>query len=102
MYLYRMDHIEANKAVWGKRTEAHMQSEFYDMKKFMNGGSSLNQFELDLLGDVNNKTILHLQCHFGQDSLSLARMGAKVTGVDFTQSAVDAATELCAELKLDA
>lgn len=94
--------ILANKELWDKRTQAHLQSEFYDMKKFMDGASSLNRFELDLLGDVNNKSLLHLQCHFGQDTLSLARLGAKVTGIDFTPSAVDAASDLARQLGIDA
>jgi 2-polyprenyl-3-methyl-5-hydroxy-6-metoxy-1,4-benzoquinol methylase len=97
------DHlIAANKAVWEKRTDSHVNSEFYDMKSFLNGKSSLNRFELDLLGDVNGKSLLHLQCHFGQDTLSLARMGAKCTGIDFTESAVRTANKLAHDLHLDA
>src|SRR5690606_29156429 len=62
---------------------------------------SLNQIELDLLKDIKGKSILHLQCHFGQDSISLARMGAKVTAVDFSDKAIDAAKELCTKLGVD-
>ena len=58
------------------------ESEFYNNEAFIAGKNSLNSFELELLGDVKGKKILHLQCHFGQDSISLARMGAEVTGVD--------------------
>jgi 2-polyprenyl-3-methyl-5-hydroxy-6-metoxy-1,4-benzoquinol methylase len=94
--------IASNKAVWEKRTTSHVNSEFYDMKSFLEGKSSLNTFELELLGDVNKRSLLHLQCHFGQDTLSLARMGASCTGVDFTGSAVATGNELAQKLSLDA
>lgn len=98
-----IDHLlAANRALWNKRTEAHMSSEFYDVAKFREGKSSLNQFELDLLGNVQGKSLLHLQCHFGQDTLSLARMGANVTGIDFTDTAIAAARQLNTELGLHA
>lgn len=94
--------LAANKALWNKRTEAHIASEFYDMQNFKNGKSSLNRFELELLGSVKDKSVLHLQCHFGQDTMSLARMGARATGVDFTDTAIEAAKQLNSELGLDA
>lgn len=72
------------------------------MDAFAKGKSSLNEIELELLGDVNGKSILHLQCHFGQDSLSLARMGAKVTGVDLSDRAIDTANQINLDLGLDA
>lgn len=95
-------YIQSNKDAWNKRTGVHIGSEFYDMKGFMAGQSSLNATELALLGDVSGKSILHLQCHFGQDSLSLARMGAKVTGIDLSDKAIAKAQELNTELGLDA
>ena len=67
----------------------------------MAGKSSLNQIELDLLGDVSGKRILHLQCHFGQDSLSLSRMGAKVTAVDFSEKSIQKAKEIAKDLEID-
>lgn len=88
--------------MWNDRVEPHMKSELYDLDAFRNGKNSLNDIELALLGDVTGKSILHLQCHFGQDSLSLARMGAKVTGVDFSEKAIEAAKQLNEELSLDA
>ena len=96
------NYIHSNKDAWNKRTGIHIDSEFYDVKAFMEGKSSLNSTELALLGDVKGKKILHLQCHFGQDSLSLARMGAKVTGVDLSDSAIAKAKELNDTLQLDA
>lgn len=68
----------------------------------MKGGSTLNEIELNLLGDVRGKSILHLQCHFGQDSISLARLGAKVTGVDLSDNAVAFAKEFAGKTGADA
>ena len=88
------NYIEINRRTWNKKTPVHFESEFYNVKQFIQGGSSLNSIELDLLGDISGKKILHLQCHFGQDSISLARMGANVTGIDFSDKAIDKAVEL--------
>ena len=96
------DYISVNKESWNKKTEVHLTSNFYDVPSFLAGKSSLNSIELELLGDVKGKKILHLQCHFGQDSLSLARMGAKVTGVDFSDKAIAKAQEFAKKLQLDA
>jgi len=96
------NYIEINKALWDEKTNHHTRSAFYKMDEFLKGNSSLNDIELALLGDVKGKTILHLQCHFGQDTLSLARMGAKVTGVDFSEVAIRKAQELNEQLGLDA
>jgi SAM-dependent methyltransferase len=96
------NYIEINRKSWNARTRIHMASEFYDLPGFLRGASSLNDIELGLLGDVASKSILHLQCHFGQDSLSLARLGAKVTGVDLSDVAIAEARRLTAELGLSA
>lgn len=88
------NYIEINKSSWNKKTEFHLNSEFYDMKGFLNGKTSLNEIELKLLGDINGKRILHLQCHFGQDTISLARLGAKVTGIDLSDKAIETAKEI--------
>lgn len=96
------EYLKVNKDAWNERTEWHIQSEFYQQGAFLQGKSSLNAIELALLGDVRGKSILHLQCHFGQDSLSLSRMGARVTGVDFSEKAIEAARHLAAQLGLDA
>lgn len=97
-----MNYIEINRQSWNSRTEAHLNSEFYDMPAFLAGKSSLNDIELGLLGDLKGKTILHLQCHFGQDSISLARLGAKVTGVDLSDKAIETAQKLAKDLAVDA
>ena len=89
-----MDYLEVNKQSWNKRTEFHVASAFYDVEGFLKGKSSLNAIELNLLGDVRGKRMLHLQCHFGQDTLSLGRLGAIVTGVDLSDAAIAKAREL--------
>lgn len=91
-----------NKEAWNKRTEVHVDSDFYNVPAFLNGQNSLHTTELNLLGDVKGKSILHLQCHFGLDTLSLARMGAKVTGIDLSDKAIAKAQNLNMELGLDA
>lgn len=96
------DYLTANKALWNKRTTIHLASEMYNMPAFLAGASSLNSYELALLGDIKGKKILHLQCHFGQDTLSLARMGAEVTGVDLSDTAIAKARELAEQLDLAA
>lgn len=94
--------FDANKELWNQRTTVHKDSSFYDLPGFLNGETSLTSIELKELGDVKGKSILHLQCHFGMDSLSLARMGAKVTGVDLSDTAIAEARNLNDQLGLDA
>jgi 2-polyprenyl-3-methyl-5-hydroxy-6-metoxy-1,4-benzoquinol methylase len=96
------DYININRKAWNERARIHISSEFYAHQKFMAGQNSLKEIELDMLGDLNHKSLLHLQCHFGQDTLSLARMGAKVTGVDFSDAAIEMAKQTAAQLQLDA
>ena len=91
------DYRDVNRKSWNNRVDAHFKSDFYNVTEFIKGKTSLNSIELDLLGDVQNKSILHLQCHFGQDSISLARLGAKVTGVDLSDKAIQTAQELNAK-----
>lgn len=87
-------YFETNKQSWNKRTDIHLESDFYDNENFIKGKSSLNAIELDLLGDISGKKILHLQCHFGQDTISLNKLGAEVTGVDLSDNAISKANEL--------
>jgi ubiquinone/menaquinone biosynthesis C-methylase UbiE len=97
-----MDYFENNKASWNKWTTVNFESDFYDVPSFLQGKNVLNSIELDFLGDVNGKSILHLQCHFGMDTLSLARMGAQVTGVDLSDEAIKKANQLNEQLELSA
>lgn len=96
-----MNYKQINKESWNQRVAPHVASDFYQMENFLQGATSLKEIELPLLADVSGERILHLQCHFGQDSLSLARMGAKVTGVDISDKAIDQARKLNDELGLD-
>ena len=88
------NYIEINRNSWNNRTETHLKSEFYDLDGFLNGKTSLNEIELKLLGNIKGKTILHLQCHFGQDSISLSRLCANVTGVDLSNKAIESAKQI--------
>jgi len=97
-----LNYLSINRESWNRRTPVHVTSEFYAVEEFVKGKSSLKQIELDLLGDIKDKNILHLQCHFGQDTLSLARMGAKVTGVDFSDKAIEAANALAKKIDTEA
>jgi 2-polyprenyl-3-methyl-5-hydroxy-6-metoxy-1,4-benzoquinol methylase len=95
-------YFEENKQSWNKRTIVHKDSAFYDLASFKKGKSSLNKIELEELGDVSGKSLLHLQCHFGMDTMSWARLGANCVGVDISDEAINLAIEINAELKLDA
>jgi SAM-dependent methyltransferase len=95
-------YLEINKSSWNKRTGIHFESDFYDVKGFLEGASSLKSIETDLLGNIQGKSLLHLQCHFGQDTISLARMGARCIGIDFSEEAISKAKELNATAKTDA
>ncbi len=95
-------YFAANKALWNAKTPIHVDTEMYDMAAFRAGQSSLRSIELEGLGEVAGKSILHLQCHFGQDSLSWAREGAQVTGVDLSDAAIDQARALSRELNIPA
>ncbi len=96
------DWRETNRAWWDERTPHHVTSAFYDIDGFRAGRSALLDFETGELGDVTGRDLAHLQCHFGLESMSWARLGARVTGLDFSQPAVDAANALASELSLDA
>jgi ubiquinone/menaquinone biosynthesis C-methylase UbiE len=95
------DYLKINKHAWNQKTPVHYDSEFYDNKTFLAGTTSLKDIELQFLGDVSGKKILHLQCHFGQDSISLARMGAEVTGVDLSDASIQTANELASKAGTD-
>lgn len=95
------DYLKHNKALWDKWTEGHVESDFYDVPSFLEGRNSLTSIETDLLGDINGQTVLHLQCHFGQDTISMSRMGAKATGLDLSSNAIRAAKKLAQDAGTD-
>lgn len=97
-----MDYITTNKALWDARVAHHAASDFYDVSGFLAGANTLTEIELPLLGNVSNKHVVHLQCHFGLDTLSIARMGARVTGIDFSAEAIHKARELATKAGLKA
>jgi 2-polyprenyl-3-methyl-5-hydroxy-6-metoxy-1,4-benzoquinol methylase len=98
------NYFESNKKLWNERTSFHAASDFYDLEGFKKGRTSIKSIELDELSDIDikGKSLLHLQCHFGMDTLSWARAGAKATGVDISDEAIKLARKLNDELHLDA
>ncbi|OHX66833.1 class I SAM-dependent methyltransferase [Flammeovirga pacifica] len=94
--------FNANKEQWNARVDSHVASKMYDVPGFIKGDTSLKKIELTELQKLEGKKILHLQCHFGLDSLSLARKGAEVTALDISDKAIDKAKELNDQLGLDA
>jgi len=95
-------YTQANKELWNDWADIHVGSRFYDVEGFKAGACALRPLEVEELGDVTGKSLLHLQCHFGLDTLSWARRGARVTGIDLSDHAIDAARGLAAELGIDA
>lgn len=94
--------FRTNRANWDERVPIHTKGEFYDVEGFKRSGEArLRPFELREVGDVREKSLLHLQCHFGLDTLSWARLGARVTGLDFSEPAVEAARKLAREVGLE-
>ena len=86
---------------WNERTPIHAASSFYNVHGFKSGNITLTEIERRELGSVNGKTLLHLQCHFGMDTMSWARLGAIATGVDISDAAIELARELNDEVNLD-
>ena len=93
---------ELNRAWWDERAPIHVAGDFYDNASFKAGRDPIRPFEGEELGPVEGKSLVHLQCHFGQDTLGWARRGARVTGLDFSAPAVEAARTLAADTGLDA
>ena len=90
--------LAANRTNWNERTPVHAASAFYDVEGFKEGRITLTDIERREVGDVSGKTLLHLQCHFGMDTMSWSRLGAKATGVDFSDTAIDLARSLNDEI----
>jgi SAM-dependent methyltransferase len=99
---WRDEWREKNRESWDERVPIHVSGRFYDVASFKAGEERLQPFEIDEVGDVSGKDLLHLQCHFGIDTLSWARRGASVTGLDFSAPAVEAARSLASELGIGA
>ena len=98
-----IDYLKLNQEQWDQRTKAHLTSEFYDVPSWLAGAESLQAPELAILpDDLSGLKILHLQCHFGQDTLSFVRRGATATGVDLSPAAIAAAEDLAQKAGLEA
>ena len=95
-------YFEMNRIGWNQRVETHFKSKFYDVDGFISGRTSLREIELAELGNVAGKRMLHLQCHFGLDTLSWVRQGAICTGVDISPAAIEKARELAKQTRLEA
>ena len=86
--------LEYNRANWDERVPIHAAGDFYDLDGFAAGRETVPEFALAEVGDVRGKQLVHLQCHIGTETLGWARHGATVTGLDFSQPALDTAAEL--------
>ena len=95
------DRTELNRLWWDEAAPIHAASRYYDVAGFKSGKLTLNSIERAALGDVSGKSLLHLQCHFGMDTMSWARLGARATGVDFSENAIGIARGLNDEVGLD-
>ncbi len=98
-------YIQANRNLWNSWTKLHTESssEYDDLLTQLRAGqTTLSEIELEELGDVSGNSLLHLQCHFGLDTLSWAREGAIVTGVDFSDESIAQARRLSQELDINA
>lgn len=97
------DYLEINRANWDSRVRHHLTG--YDLDSFRSDPTFLSgvvRFDLPRLGDISKLDVIHLQCHIGTDTMSLARLGARsVTGLDFSPEAVRAARALAHELGHD-
>ena len=96
--------LSSNRELWDAWTKIHVDSAFYDVPSFRSGERPIRlaDYEREEVGNVEGRTLLHLQCHFGLDTLSWARLGANVTGADFSGEAIDTARVLAAEVGLAA
>jgi SAM-dependent methyltransferase len=94
--------LSDNREAWDAYVAVHTTGSFYDVQRFRDDpdDNRIRPFERDEVGDVSGKRLLHVQCHFGLDTLSWARLGATVTGVDFSEPAIAFARELAAETGL--
>ncbi len=96
------DYLKSNRALWDAWTRIHVKSKFYDVAAFKRGENRLDSVVRAGVGDVRGKSLLHLQCHFGLDTLAWARLGARVTGADFSEEAIHQARQLAQEVGIDA
>lgn len=90
-------HTRANLENWESRVPIHTGEHGYDLQRFLDDPAALSDvvaFDAEHLGDLSGRRVLHLRCHIGTDTLSLARLGGQATGVDFSPAALAAARQL--------
>ena len=95
-------YTRSNRSLWDEWAEIHAKGDWYDLESVRNGADKLRPYELQEVGDVAGRTMLHLQCQIGTDTLSWARRGAKVTGIDFSPRAIQIANDLASQVDVDA
>lgn len=91
-------YLERNLELWESWTPLKAASAQYDLEGFRTSGCRINALERAEVGDVHGRSLLHLQCHVGLDTLSWARLGARVTGVDFSAAGIATARSLAADI----
>ena len=96
------ERLKTNVDCWNEMAHVHLNSPNYRVKEFREGKIHLTRLEREEVGDVRDKSLLHLQCHFGLDTMSWARLGARATGLDFSDQAIDIARSLSNELEIPA
>lgn len=93
---------DTNRSLWNGWAEINFRASSYRTDAFRAGENKLHAIEREEVGDVSGRSLLHLQCHFGLDTLSWARLGATVTGVDFSPKGIELAESLSRELNIPA
>ena len=99
------DHLDANRANWDDRVPGHLASSEYRVDELVANPAYLSKeaaFAAREIGGVSGMTLAHLQCHIGTDTISMARLGAKVTGLDFSPRSIEAARALARDCGVDA
>lgn len=94
------EYLNLNRANWDERAPAHASSPDYNLKRFIDDPASISdvvQFDRTLLGEVRGLIGVHLQCHIGTDTIALSRLGARMTGLDFSPAAIEQARALVAK-----
>lgn len=94
------DHLHVNQKLWDEFAVVHERSRFYGVETFKEGRNTLTHHEFDEVGDVDGKSLVHLMCHIGLDTMSWERLGARAVGVDFSPRSVEVGNSLAKELGL--
>jgi ubiquinone/menaquinone biosynthesis C-methylase UbiE len=98
----KQEYLKTNQALWDAKTPVHLESDMYDMQAFLAGKNTLDKIELEGVGKVKGKSMLHLQCHFGQDSLCWQRLWSRSNRSDFSAKAIEQARKINQSLELSA